>query len=96
MSRKSAGKGRAVLEYVGLAPETVRACYGKHPFSEEEAVQEGLIMWSEGHHGKTCTWKELLGAMEHARIGEQHYTGLREELRQRSKGVSAAVNRPQS
>ena len=92
----SAGKGRAVLEYVGLAPETINACYGKHPLSEEEAVQEGLIMWSEGRHGKTCTWKVLLGAMEHARIGEQHCTGLREELRQNSEGVSATVSHPQS
>ena len=90
----SAEKGRAVLEYVGLAPETVRTCYGKHPNSEEEAVQEGLITWSEGHHGKTCTWKKLLGAMEHARIGEQHRTGLREELCQNSKGASATVNHP--
>ena len=92
----SAGKGRAVLEYVGLAPETVRTCYGNHPKSEEEAVQEGLIMWSEGHHGKTCTWKKLLGAMEHARIGEQHCTGLREELRQDLKGVSATISHPRS
>ena len=43
VSRVSAGKGRAVLEGVGLAPETVRACYGRHPGNEEEAVQEGLI-----------------------------------------------------
>ena len=85
-----------VLEYVGLAPEAIRACYDKHPFSEEEAVQEGLIMWSEGHHGKTCTWKVLLGAMVHARIGEQHCTGLREELRQHSKGVSTTVRHPRS
>ena len=92
----SAGKGRAVLEYVGLAPETVNACYGKHPSSEEEAVQEGLIMWSGGHHGKTCTWKVLLGAMVHAGIGEQHCTGLRKELRQHSEGVSATISHPQS
>ena len=96
MSRKSAGKGHAVLEGVGLAPETVRACYSKHPFSEEEAVQEGLIMWSEGHHGKTCTWKVLLGAMVYAGIGEKHCTGLRKELRQHSKCVSATISHPLS
>ena len=92
----SAGKGRAVLEGVGLDPETVKACYGKHPFSEEEAVQEGLITWSEGHHGKTCTWKVLLGAMVHARIGEKHCTGLRKELRPHSKCVSATISHPLS
>ena len=96
MSRKSAGKGRAVLEYVGLDPETINACYIKHPFSEEDAVQDGLIMWSGGHHSKTCTWKELLDAMVYARIGEQHCTGLRKELRQYSEGRSATVSHPLS
>ena len=92
----SAGKGRAVLEGVGLTPETIRTCYGKHPLSEEEAVQEGLIMWSEGHHGKTCTWKVLLDAMVYAGIGKQHCTGLRKELRQHSEGGSATVSHPLS
>ena len=96
MSRVSAGKGRAVLEGVGLDPETVKACYGKHPFSEEEAVQEGLITWSEGHHGKTCTWKVLLGAMEHAGIGEKHCEGLRKELCPHSKHVSTPASHPLS
>ena len=81
MSRKSAGKGKAVLEKVGFAPETIEECYSICPFKEEEAVQGGLIKWSEGYHGNP-TWKVLLEAMEYAQIAQQHCHRLREELYQ--------------
>ena len=83
VSRPSVGKGRAVLEGIGLAPETIRACYGRHPLEEEEAVQDGLIKWSEGHHSYSPTWKTLLGAMEYAGVAQQHCQGLRDELYQK-------------
>ena len=81
----SARKGRAVLEGVGLAPETIEACYGRHPLNEEEAVQDGLIKWAEGYHGKCRTWNVLLGAMAHAEVAQQHCQALREELYQMSR-----------
>ena len=71
------GKGRAVLEGVGLAPEIIRACYSRHPLNEGEAVQEGLIKWAKGHH---ATWKVLLDAMVYAGIAQRHCQALREEL----------------
>ena len=80
VSRPSAGKGRAVLEGIGLAPETIRACYGRHPLEEEEAVQDGLIKWAEGHHGYSRTWRVLLTAMEYAGVAQHHCQGLKEEL----------------
>ena len=80
VSRMSAGKGRAVLEGVGLTPEAIAACYGRHPLSEEEAVQDGLIKWAEGCHGCNPSWQVLLDAMEYARISQQHCQGLKEKL----------------
>ena len=87
VSRTSAGKGRAVLERVGLAPETIEACYVSHPGKEEEAVQAGLNKWAEGHHGYSPTWRVLLDAMVYAGVGQQHCQGLREELCQMLIGV---------
>ena len=80
VSRQSAGKGRAVLEGIGLAPETIEACYNIHPQNEKEAVQAGLYKWSEGHSGYIPTWRVLLDAMVYAGVGQQHCQGLREEL----------------
>ena len=82
VSRKSAEKGRAVLEKLEFDAATIRACYGRHPLNEEEAVQDGLIKWSEGQHP---TWKVLLNAMEYAGIEQTHCQGLREELYQKLK-----------
>ena len=82
MSRQSAGKGRAVLEGVGLTLETIEGCYGRHPLKEEEAVQDGLTIWSQGHDGFRPTWSTLIEAMEYARVAQQHCQGLREELYQ--------------
>ena len=80
----SAGKGRAVLEGVGLTPEAIAASYGRHPLNEEEAVQEGLIQWAQGYHGNLPTWRVLLGAMVFADVAQQHYQALKEELYQLS------------
>ena len=85
VSRTSAGKGRAVLEGIGFDPATIEACYGKHPLDEEEAVQEGLIKWAEGHHGYTPTWRVLLDAMGYAGVAQQYCQELRDELYQRLK-----------
>ena len=86
MSRLSAGKGRAVLEGLGLAPEAIEACYGSYPRKEEEAVQDGLIKWAQGHHGYSPTWRILLDAMEYAHVAQHHCQELREELYQKLIG----------
>ena len=77
-----------MLEKIGLAPETIRACYGRHPLEEEEAVQDGLIKWAEGHRGSSPTWRVLLTAMEYAGVAQQHCQGLRDELYQKLTGKS--------
>ena len=91
VSRPSAGKGRAVLEKIRLAPETIRACYGRHPLEEEEAVQDGLIKWAEGYHGSSPTWRMLLTAMEYAGVAQHHCQGLRDELYQKLIGKYVCV-----
>ena len=48
VSRKSAGKGRAVLEGVGLDAETIAMFYANNPLNEEEAVHCGLLEWANG------------------------------------------------
>ena len=85
VSRPSAGKGRAVLEGIGLAPETIRACYSRHSL-KEEAVQDGLIKWAECRHGSSPTWRMLLNAMEYAGVAQQHCQGLRDVLYQKLIG----------
>ena len=79
VSRKAAGKGRAILEGVGLLPEVIQMCYVDHPHQEEEAVQSGLLTWRNGG-GDEPTWAVLLEAMKYAEIGVQHVTSLKEEL----------------
>ena len=80
VSRKAAGKGRAVLEGVGLAAEKIRLCYVNNPSNEEEAVQQGLMDWSSGQGMQPPTWTVLMGAMEHALIGIQHIRSLKADL----------------
>ena len=79
VSRKAAGKGRAVLEGVGLDSETIEACFRSHPETEEEAVQAGLIKWCGGRGNKLPTWEVLFAAMEYAQIAEQHVHELKKE-----------------
>ena len=80
MSRKAAGKGRAVLEGVGLDTETINACFTNYPRDEEAAVQDGLTKWNDGEGRKPATWEVLLKAMEYAKIAQQHVKGLKKEL----------------
>ena len=82
-----------MLEGIGLTPETIVACYGRHPLDEEQAVQDGLNKWAEGHHGYNPTWRVLIDAMVYAGVGQQHCQGLREELYQllNSECVCACV-----
>ena len=79
VSRQAAGKGRAVLEGVGLLSEVIDMCYVDHPHSEEEAVQAGLIIWRNGG-GDRPTWRVLMDAIVYAQIGTQHMRALEEEL----------------
>ena len=79
MSRKAAGKGKAVLEGVGLDDTAIEKHFRNNPFDVVEAVQSGLMEWSGGYY-KEPTWEVLLGAMEHARISKQHIQSLKADL----------------
>ena len=85
VSRQGAGKGKAILEWVGLSPQEIKLCYQSNPSNEEEAIQDGLIKWWETN-GDCCTWQVLLGAMKFAGIAQQHCTELVEELHQMMQG----------
>ena len=45
----------------------------------EEAVQSGLVKWKDGQ-GLPPTWKNLVDAMQIARIAEKHVSGLKRKL----------------
>ena len=90
VSRNSAGKGRAVLEGVGLTPERIEMHFSNNPRNEEEAVQSGLIEWSAGHYNKP-TWEVLLDAMVFAGIGCQHIDNLNTELKRKTSGYSTII-----
>ena len=78
MSQHAWGKGRALLEALGLSTTQIAKCYGMHPLNEEESVQHGLQVWVDG--GANTTWEALLKAMETAGIAVQQREGLKEEL----------------
>ena len=78
MSQQAWGKGRALLEALGLSVAQIAKCYGMHSLNEEEVVQHGLQVWLEG--GTNTTWEALLEAMETAEIDVQQREGLKEEL----------------
>ena len=80
VSRKAAGKGRAVLEGVGLCMAAIDACFCSHPLDEEGAVQAGLVKWSGGQGHQPPTWQVLLEAMTFAQIAQEHVQGLKEKL----------------
>ena len=81
VSRNAAGKGRAILEGVGLTQEAIEMCFGKAPYTEEEAVQSGLLKWRDRPGGEVVpTWALLIEAMEYAEIGIQHVSALEKEL----------------
>ena len=77
VSRNSAGKGRAVLEYLEFDTVSIEMCYANNPRNEEEAVQCGLLKWTGSHD---ATWKVLVGAMGQAGIAVQYIDKLKEEL----------------
>ena len=79
ISRNAAGKGKAILEWVGLTQPEIRLCYQNNPLNEEEAIQDGLNKWRETR-GDCCTWQVLLGAMEFAGIAQEHCSELVKEL----------------
>ena len=81
MSRKAAGKGRALLEVLLCDAAEVEKCFGGSPLKEEEAVQAGLIKWMGGKVGQQPpTWEVLLEAMDFAEIDEQHVLSLSKDL----------------
>ena len=77
VSKKAAGKGKAVLEGVWLDAATIEACYRSNPRDEEAAVQAGLTKWVEGKGCQPPTWKVLLEAMEYAEIPQQDINDLK-------------------
>ena len=78
VSRHSYGKGKALLEALGLTEAQIAKYYGNSPLNEEEAVQDGLKAWIGG--SLDSTWSDLLEAMETAGIDIQQREGLKEEL----------------
>ena len=80
VSRTAAGKGRAVLEGVGLTYTAISACFTSHPQNEEEAVQLGLTKWIGGQGQRPPTWAVLLEAMDYAQIAQQDVEGLEKKL----------------
>ena len=79
VSRNAVGKGRAVLEGVQLDPAAIQACFLSNPFNDEEAVQAGLIKWTDGQ-GLPPTWDVLINAMDYAEIAQQHIANLKKKL----------------
>ena len=69
VSRQGAGKGKAILECVGLTREQIKLCYQSNPLNREEAIQGGH-----------CTWQGILEAMKFAVVAAQHCRELEEEL----------------
>ena len=80
ISRRAAGKGRAVLEGVGLDTPTIAACFTAHPMNEEGAVQEGLTKWCGGKGFQPPTWGVLVEAIEFAELAQQDMDGLKVTL----------------
>ena len=81
MSRNAAGKGRPVLEGVGLDSSTIEACFRSNPLDEEGAVQAGLIKWKDSSRQIfPSKWKVLISTMEYAGVAKQHIAGLKAEL----------------
>ena len=81
ISRRAAGKARAVLEGVGLDVPTIAACFSAHPMNEG-AVQEGLTKWCGGSKGfQPPTWRLLIEAIEFAEIDQQDIDSLKSALK---------------
>ena len=51
VSRNARGKGRAVPEEVGLDSSVIEpSCFQSNTLKDEEAIQAGLIKWTDGGH----------------------------------------------
>ena len=79
VSRVAAGKGRAVLEGLGLPEGMRKMCFENNPLNVEEAIQCGLLQWKNGH-GYSPTWEVLLRAITYAEITVQDVKKLKEEI----------------
>ena len=88
VSRKAAGKARAILEGVELDAATIDACVSAHPQNDEEAVQAGLTKWVGGKGTQPATWSVLIETMDYAEIAEQDIQGLKEKLGLKIKPVA--------
>ena len=81
VSKKAAGKGRALLEVLLCDAAEVEKCFVGNPLNEEEAVQTGLVKWMGGNVGRQPpTWEVLLEAMDGAEIDKQHVQSLSKDL----------------
>ena len=78
VSRQAYGKGRALLEALGLSTAKIKKYYGMYPLNEEESVQEGILAWIGEH--LNSTWGDVLNAMKVSGIAIQQCKGLEEEL----------------
>ena len=78
VSRQAWGKGRALLESLGLTRAQIAKYYSMYPLNEEESVQDGLQAWIGGDIN--ATWRDLLEAMKTAEIAIQQRDGLEKEL----------------
>ena len=85
VSRKAAGKVKAVLEGLRLDSSTIRACITSNPNDDEGAAQAGLTRWKEGQGQQPPSWAVLIEAMEYARIAQQQVQGLKKKLGLSSK-----------
>ena len=80
ISKRAAGKGRAVLEGVWLDAATIETCFRSNPLDEEAAVQAGLTKWVEGKGCQPPTWAALLQAMEYAGVAQEYVQSLKTDL----------------
>ena len=80
VSRKAAGKAKAVLEGLGLDITTIKTCETTHPLNDEEKVQDGLTRWCGGKGTQPPTWNVLITTMEYAEIAQQDIGELKQKL----------------
>ena len=78
VSRQACGKGRALLEALGLTRAQIAGCYYIQPQEEEDSVQKGLQTWID--RNINATWRDVLDAMETAEIAIQPRDKLKKKL----------------
>ena len=80
VSRKAAGKERALLEGLQLDTATIETCFRNNPLDVVEAVQAGVTKWIECSGHQPPTWGVLLEAMDDAEFARQHIQDLKRDL----------------